>query len=169
MFGDHTIDRRSFVKSTAAATLFSTVLAGCTGGGGGGGGDNPTPTEASGSGQNGKPSFSDWMENVGNYDSVVNKTGSDEVTVTVGAKGNDGNFAFDPPAIRISTGTTVVWKWNGKGGTHNVHAMEGADFKSKLTDKEGFTFEHTFQESGTVKYQCDPHVSMGMKGVVVVK
>lgn len=115
-----------------------------------------------------QPSFDGWMENVDNYDGLVDATGQSEVSVTVGADGNNGNFAFDPPAIRVDPGTTIVWEWNGKGGQHNVNAIEGADFESELVQEAGHVFDYTAEETGVIKYQCDPHAGLGMKGVVVV-
>ncbi|MFB6157493.1 MAG: halocyanin domain-containing protein [Haloferacaceae archaeon] len=112
--------------------------------------------------------FGGWLDGVGNYDGVVDRTGRSEVTVTVGAQGNGGSFAFGPPAVRVDPGTTVVWKWNGKGGQHNVVAESGAGFESELTGEAGHTFSRTFDAEGVVKYYCAPHRSLGMKGVVVV-
>jgi halocyanin-like protein len=186
MFESERCTRRSVVLSTG--TLALTALAGCSGGGGGesdgggsesdgGGGGTATETEGDGGGGGssdggssggGTPGFDGWMENVGNYDGVVDETGSDEVTVAVGAEGNGGAYAFDPPAVRVSSGTTVVWEWTGQGAQHNV-AAEGGGFESDLSSEEGFTFEHTFSESGTYKYVCTPHRTLGMKGVVVVE
>jgi len=179
MFDSDRCTRRSVVVSTS--TLALTALAGCSGGGGGGGGDDgggedggssgsdDTETESGGDGGGGSsPSFDGWMENVGNYDGVTDETGSGEVTVAVGAGGNGGNFAFDPPAIRISSGTTVVWEWTGQGAQHNVVAEDGG-FESDLASEEGYTFEHTFEEAGTYTYACTPHESLGMKGAVVVE
>ncbi|WP_423751240.1 halocyanin domain-containing protein [Salinirarus marinus] len=113
-------------------------------------------------------SFGGWMSNVGNYSEVSDQTGKSEVTVSVGAEGNGGNYAFAPPAIQVDPGTTVVWEWTGKGQSHNVVAEEGASFESELTAEAGFTFEHTFESEGVVKYYCQPHEALGMKGVVVV-
>ncbi|AXG11748.1 halocyanin domain-containing protein [Haloplanus rubicundus] len=181
MFESKRCTRRSVVLSTG--TLALTALAGCSGGGGGGsesdggGGesqsDGGTATETeSGDGGGGSgggtPSFDGWMENVGNYDGVVDETGGDEVTVAVGAEGNGGAYAFGPPAVRVSSGTTVVWEWTGQGAQHNV-AAESGGFESDLSAEEGFTFEHTFSESGTYTYVCTPHRTLGMKGVVVVE
>jgi halocyanin-like protein len=90
------------------------------------------------------------------------------VTVEVGVDANDGAFGFGPAAIRIDSGTTVTWEWNGRGGTHNV-AHDGGDFESETTAEEGFTFEHQFDASGTSLYECTPHASIGMKGAVVVE
>jgi len=187
---ESTRTRRSVVLSTG--TLALTALAGCSGGssggsesddGGGGtdtesdGGSESTDTESDGGsestdtesgGGGGTPGFDGWLSNVGNYDGVVDETGSDEVTIAVGASGNGGNFAFDPAAVRVSSGTTVVWEWTGQGAQHNV-AAEGGGFESDMSAEEGHTFEHTFSEAGTYEYACTPHRTLGMKGVVVVE
>jgi len=113
-------------------------------------------------------SFDGWMSDVGNYSEVADATGQDEVAVSVGAEGNGGNFAFGPPAVQVDPGTTIVWEWTGEGGQHNVESEEGADFESELTAEAGFTFEQTFEEEGVVKYFCQPHRALGMKGVLVV-
>jgi len=111
-----------------------------------------------------------------NYEETEDLTGEDEVTVDVGA-GDDG-YQFDPPAIRIDQDATVVWEWTGEGGGHNVvHVPEdeeeleiedatGADepvFETDITDEEGFTFEHQFEDTGTYPYVCEPHRQQGMK------
>jgi halocyanin-like protein len=173
MFDSDRCTRRSVVLSTG--TLALTALAGCSGGGGGGGGGEGGSEDGGSSGSDdtdtgsgSSPSFDGWMENVGNYDGVADETGSDEVTVAVGAQGNGGAFAFDSPAIRLSTGTTVVWEWTGEGAQHNVVAEDGS-FESDLSSEEGYTFEHTFSEAGTYTYACTPHESLGMKGAVVVE
>jgi halocyanin-like protein len=113
-------------------------------------------------------SFDGWMSDVGNYSEVTDATGQGEVTITVGAQGNGGAFAFDPPAVQVDPGTTIVWEWNGEGGQHNVVAEEGGEFESELTAEAGFTFEQTLESEGVVKYYCQPHRALGMKGVVVV-
>jgi halocyanin-like protein len=108
-----------------------------------------------------------WFDGVGNYEDVVDKTGTGTVSVAVGAKGNGGAFAFDPPAVRVDPGTTVVWEWTGEGGGHNVVAESGG-FESDIVSEKGHTFEHTFEKAGAVKYACTPHKSMGMRGAVLV-
>jgi halocyanin-like protein len=111
--------------------------------------------------------FGGWFDGVSNYDGVQDETGNSEVTIAVGAAGNDGNFAFDPAAVRVDPGTTVVWEWTGKGGSHNVAAEDGA-FQSEIVGDQGHTFEQTFDGDGITKYACTPHEAMGMKGAVVV-
>jgi arsenite oxidase small subunit len=109
---------------------------------------------------------------VDNYDgTVVDKTDRGEVTVTVGADGNDGAFAFTPAAVRVSTGTAVTFDW--ASDTHNVlveSQPEGADWQGhEAIENDGFSFSHTFDVEGVYKYYCEPHLTMGMKGAVVVE
>lgn len=110
--------------------------------------------------------LSDWMADAPNYDgTVIDMTREETVTIAVGS--NDG-FTYDPPAVRISPETTVVWEWTGEGGSHDV-ANEDGVFQSDLQDADGATFEHQFGESRFFPYKCTPHVSMGMKGAVIVE
>lgn len=183
----HDLDRRRFVQVTAGAAA-ATLLAGCSGGGNGGGGsggdDGGSGGDDGGSGDGGnggggsggdggsgdeylseEPDYGGWFDDVDNYEGTLDRTGADEVTVEVGA--GDG-LSFAPPAVAVSTGTTVVWEWTGQGGQHNV-SEENGTFESELTDEEGHTFEYTFEESGTFRYVCTPHESVGMKGAVHVE
>jgi len=146
---DGGIERRTVLKG--AASVAGVTLAG---------------TGATGSAV-AQSALGDWFEGVSNFDGVVDKTGESEVTVEVGASGNDGNFAFGPAAVRVDPGTTVVWEWTGKGGSHDVSADDGS-FASEIVGDAGHTFERTFEQAGVSKYVCTPHETMGMKGAVVV-
>ena len=112
----------------------------------------------------------EWLAGTGNFDgTVVDRTGRDTATVTVGAEGNGGAFAFDPPVLRISTGSTVRWEWTGDGGGHNV-AFESADIGSDgVAPEASTTFEHTFGEPGQYRYSCLPHKALGMRGAIIVE
>ncbi|MFB6124257.1 MAG: halocyanin domain-containing protein [Haloferacaceae archaeon] len=111
----------------------------------------------------------DWVVHSSNFEgTLVDRTGRETATVTVGARGNGGEFAFDPPAMEVSTGTTVVWEWTGRGGPHSVE-FEDVDVGSgDLTTSEDATFEHAFDETGTYRYACPPHEGLGMRGAIVV-
>ena len=101
---------------------------------------------------------------------VTDETDSDSVSIAVGAGGQ--GFSFDPPAVSVSSGTEVVWEWTGNGGAHNVVAREQSpsDFDSgDAVADEGTTFSHTFEMGGNHFYQCEPHATIGMHGVVVVE
>jgi len=158
------MDRRTLLRSAGGVGVLT--LGGCLGGSGSDG-SNESTTEGgdAGDGTEG-PQFGDWFRGTSNFDGAVDRAGQDEVTVRVGAEGNGGNLAFAPAAVRVSTGTTVVWEWTGQGGLHNVVEQDGA-FESELRNAD-YTFEQTFTEPGTVLYLCSPHRSQGMRGAVVV-
>ncbi|WP_302080386.1 halocyanin domain-containing protein [Salinibaculum rarum] len=149
------VDRRTVLRG-AGALAVSGVLAGCGGGSDNSGGDVPSEV-------------GDYLDGANNYDgSATDETDADSVTVMVGAGSN--NFAFDPAAIRISTGTTVTWEWTGNGGGHNVVA-EDETFTSgdEYVSEEGYTYNYTFEETGNYNYYCQPHKGAGMKGAVIVE
>ena len=75
-------------------------------------------------------------------------------------------MTFVPKIIEITEGETIQWI-NESNGSHNVVENENL-FKSKMLNKKLDTFEFTFGKSGTYNYYCQPHKSMGMKGVVHV-
>lgn len=151
-FDRRTLNRRAFLRGAAGAATAATCTAAAS-----------SPAVA----QSSQSAFDGWFENVSNYDGVVDMTGNSEVTISVGAQGNDGNFAFGPAAVRVDPGTTVVWEWTGDGGSHNVVAEDGS-FESEMASEQGHTFERTFDEEGVFKYACSPHKAMGMKGAIVV-
>ncbi|MDS0300303.1 halocyanin domain-containing protein [Halogeometricum sp. S1BR25-6] len=147
------------------------LLAGCAGTGDGedespGGSD--TTSESGDGGETAQ--FDGFFENVSNYDGVVDETGQDSVTVTVGSEINSGPYGFSPAAVRVSPGTTVTFEW--VSDTHNVVPTaqpEGANWEGHPEIvNEGATYTYTFDTSGTYTYVCEPHRSMGMKGAIVV-
>ena len=165
------LDRRRFLTVTAGATASTVLLAGCSsddGGGSGDGGDgggNGDDTEDGG----GTPSeVEDYLGDANNYDGVVDETGSDSVEVAVGS---DGENAFGPAAVRVSSGTTVTWDW--KNGSHNVvpdTVPDGSDWSGdESIEQPDYSHEHTFETAGTYLYYCSPHEEVGMKGAVVVE
>ncbi len=126
-------------------------------GGGGGGG--------SGGGGSGPIDYGGWLDGANGWSegSTVDARGKKKVTIKVGA--GDG-YAFDPVAIHVDEGATVVWEWTGQGGAHNVHAKQGASFSSDI--QSSGTFEWKATGGPIVTYQCDPHASQGMKGAIAV-
>jgi serine/threonine-protein kinase len=105
------------------------------------------------------------------YDgTITDYTGQNEVTIDVGA--GDVGFAFDPAAIRVDAGTTVIWEWTGQGGQHNVVSVESSEseFSSgNAVSEEGTTFEQSFENTGIQLYQCTPHQANGMLGGIDVQ
>lgn len=183
------VRRRSVLGSVGGA--IAVALAGCSDGGNGDGddgdeGDDGTTADGTDAPSTTAPSttappttattaegdeltIDEFLADTSNYDGIEDLTGSESVAVDVGAEGNGAAFAFAPAAIRVDAGTTVTWTWTGQGGTHNVAAVQGADFTSEQTDAEGTTFEQVFESAGTVLYECVPHTGAGMRGAVVVE
>jgi halocyanin-like protein len=128
--------------------------------------------ESGGGGAEGVPAeYGDWFSDVDNFDGTTeDMTGQESVEVEVGAQGNGGTFAYAPPAVRVSPGTTVTFNWTSN--THNVLVEEQPDGASwegyEPIENTGFTYEHTFETPGVYTYYCEPHLSLGMKGAVVV-
>lgn len=111
--------------------------------------------------------YDDWFDDVPNFEGTVDRTGQEEVTVEVGA-GDDG-LVFEPPAIHVDPGTTVIFQWTGEGGVHNVVEREPEErYESDLVEDAGTTYEVTFESDGISKYVCTPHEGLGMKGAVAV-
>ena len=113
--------------------------------------------------------YGGWFDGVDNYDgTTIDARGETQVTVSVGADGNGGAFAFDPPAVWVDSGTTVVWEWTGNGGRHNVVDVDEGFRSGDPVDDETATFEYPFDEERIYRYLCSPHQNLGMKGAVVV-
>jgi halocyanin-like protein len=128
--------------------------------------------ESGGGGAEGVPAeYGDWFSDVDNFDGTTeDMTGQESVEVEVGAQGNGGTFAYAPPAVRVSPGTTVTFNWTSN--THNVLVEDQPDGGGweghEPIENTGFTYEHTFEMPGVYTYYCEPHLSLGMKGAVVV-
>lgn len=97
-------------------------------------------------------------------------------------------LVFDPDALTVAPGDTVVWETVGSIG-HSVTAYEDeipddaayfasdgledeSSARSAYPDEgdvaEGETYEHTFEVEGTYDYFCIPHESVGMLGTITV-
>jgi halocyanin-like protein len=115
--------------------------------------------------------YGDYLSDASNFEGgTQDATGNSSITAEVGA-GTSG-LLFGPAAVLVEPGTTITWEWTGEGGAHNVvHEPESGDpaFRSGETVSEpGTTFEYTFENEGVFKYFCNPHKTLGMKGVIVV-
>jgi halocyanin-like protein len=153
------MNRREFLRTAGGAAGGTAALAASGSataaeeGGGGGGGE--------------QPDYGGYLDGANGYGgSTTDLRGQGEVTIEVGA-GSDG-YAFNPAAVWVDPGTTIVWEWTGEGGQHNV-VGNNVDFTSgDPIDEEGYTYEETFEESQIVEYYCSPHENLGMLGAIAV-
>lgn len=111
-----------------------------------------------------------------NYDgSVVDQREEKAIYIDVGT-GNNGT-EFTPVAVAVTPGTTVRWEWTGDGGAHNVmaepdHQIGESDYEFSSgdpMDEENEIYEQTLDDPGIALYHCDPHLSVGMKGAIIVE
>ena len=83
-------------------------------------------------------------------------------------KGTDGAMVFEPAALKVAPGDTVIFTPTDK--SHNAEAVTnfipaGAQaFKGKMNE----AIKVTFVTSGAYVIKCAPHFGMGMAAVVVV-
>lgn len=177
--------RRRFVRSIGATAVGG--LAGFAGCSGGGKRADPgeTTTKPPGAIPGSEyPTIDRWLtaEQYGgvtdSYEGYLrDMRDADSPTIAVGAEGNTGHFAFDPPAVVVSAGTTIEWQWTGKDGPHSVEAkpeeqLGKSDYEfssGQPQSGEEVTFTRTMGEPGIALYHCDPHLAVGMKGGVAVE
>jgi plastocyanin len=83
------------------------------------------------------------------------------------------DYAYNPGTeepLYIAPGTTVNFVW--KTDSHNINVdsqPDGANWEGHMPiENTGFEYEHTFETMGTYEFHCDPHLSLGMEGTIIV-
>ena len=100
--------------------------------------------------------------------SILTITSSAFATI-IEVKNNGNNFT--PDSISITVGDTVEWDITI---SHNVVEIDSATYVSNgTTSNGGFTLplgggRQVFSTAGTYYYNCTPHASLGMKGIITV-
>ena len=91
---DRDVSRRGFLRAAGTGVAGAAVGAGTT--------DTAVAQEAP---------YDGYLSDVDNFDgTTADMTGQDEVTIAVGAEGNGGGFAFDPPLPSAPT-AIVTSSW----------------------------------------------------------
>ena len=83
---------------------------------------------------------------------------------------NNSN-SYVPSTLTISLGDTV--EFSNVGGFHNVNATlstypNNPQGFGNAVSSSNWSFQHIFTIAGTYNYQCDPHVGMGLTGIIIV-
>jgi amicyanin len=105
------------------------------------------------------------------YPQIPGSTTTPQTPVPGGTTVTIQNFAFSPPTMTISQGTTVTWM-NQDTAPHQVvndasgSNAEGAIFKSPVIPQGG-SYSFTFNIPGTYPYHCSIHPTM--KGTITVR
>ena len=76
------------------------------------------------------------------------------------------NFSFSPQTLTITKGDIV--RWTNISGTHNVRANDDSFYFGPAAPAP-WEFTHTFTTTGDFPYYCEPHLSMGMTGTIIVQ
>lgn len=74
------------------------------------------------------------------------------------------NFSFQPEAVSVKVGATVVWK-NDDSVPHQIASDESGIFGSSILGR-GQEYSFTFDKAGEYDYRCAIHLSM--KGKITV-
>lgn len=91
-----------------------------------------------------------------------------EVEVKMLNKGSDGGMmVFEPAFVKIAPGDSVHFVATDKG--HNIESNKGMipDGAQPFTGKMNQDLTVKFDKPGVYGYNCKPHYSMGMVGLVV--
>lgn len=75
---------------------------------------------------------------------------------------------FDPSSVTISPGTTVRWI-NDIARFHTITPDGHSEWSRQEMTDAGQVFTHTFNNTGTFDYFCEPHESVGMVGTIIVE
>jgi plastocyanin len=88
-------------------------------------------------------------------------------TVSVGVA-NGNVLSFFPATTNIATGDSVLWTWNSTGITPHSTTSDTNGLWDSTSVPAPHTFTQTFTSAGTFPYHCTIHVSLGMKGTIIV-
>ena len=76
---------------------------------------------------------------------------------------------FNPANAKVPVGATVVWVNDGGGAAHDVQARDGSFSSGPAAGlKEGDSYAHTFNQTGTFAYFCHVHDGSGMHATLTV-
>ena len=95
---------------------------------------------------------------------VADAPAEQEVAITEKNPDDPTSFGFEPADVLVETGTTVVWRNNGK----NVHTVTSEGNFSSGDIKPGSTWKQKFDHPGVFQYHCTPHPWMKAMVRVVV-
>ncbi len=74
------------------------------------------------------------------------------------------SYKFEPPVIEVEAGTPVTWT-NNDQFNHTVHLLDGSGVDKPVPVGESTSI--TFQDPGTIEYDCSIHPTL-MRGKVIV-
>jgi plastocyanin len=84
-------------------------------------------------------------------------------TDRVGVKKTSKGYAWNPSALSIKKGDTVVWSWKG----NVAHNVSGPGFRSKTVAR--LTYSRRFTKAGSYRVVCTIHQALGQRMTIKVR
>jgi len=81
---------------------------------------------------------------------------------------DSNNLRFNPESITINEGDSVNFLWSGELLPHNSVEENGVFDSGDAEEDVDYTYTFDFDQAGTYDFFCEPHQSVGMKGVITV-
>lgn len=81
-------------------------------------------------------------------------------------QGRDGMMTFEPAYLAVQPGDTVTFL--PTDAAHNSHSVLSPENGTSWNGAMGEKVTVTLEQEGIYLYQCDPHLALGMVGVVQV-
>ncbi|MDP5208599.1 pseudoazurin [Microbulbifer sp. 2205BS26-8] len=78
----------------------------------------------------------------------------------------DGMMAFEPAFLAVAPGDTITFLPTDMA--HNTHSVFSPENGTSWNGSMGEKVTVTLDEEGIYLYQCDPHLALGMVGVIQV-
>lgn len=103
-----------------------------------------------------------WASFLGGLGGILWAVGVFAQTVEVGIK----DYHYHPHALKVKTGTTVIWVNHEKRTSHSILFLGKSGFESDRIFP-GENWQRKFDQPGRYEYSCGPHPEM--KGVIEVE
>ena len=81
---------------------------------------------------------------------------------------DSNNLRFNPESITINEGDSVNFLWSGELLPHNSVEENGVFDSGDAAEDVDYTYTFDFDQAGTYDFFCEPHQSVGMKGLITV-
>lgn len=81
---------------------------------------------------------------------------------------DSNNLRFNPESITINEGDSVNFLWSGELLPHNSVEENGVFDSGDAERDVDYTYTFDFDQAGVYDFFCEPHQSVGMKGVITV-
>ncbi len=81
---------------------------------------------------------------------------------------DSNNLRFNPESITINEGDSVNFLWSGELLPHNSVEENGVFDSGDAERDVDYTYTFDFDQAGTYNFFCEPHQSVGMKGLITV-